>query len=286
MMTTTAQTSMRKRKKDLLSRYISISVTEDDRPEDTLETETPEANKELSEIRYKGRKYRVGKIYHRVYRGETYMYGLLEMYQRPDGSMYAVSAQVLKHSDTFLSSIESPQFVFVRLAGEDELAIDQTFGSEVVELDGIPEMVYEVNRGKRLHFAFYPPPRANKHRIPSTRQATVLDLFSGVGGMNLGFHAAGFKTAMAVENNVFAVQALSEHVNRIFPSGVESFLSASRHESYRSQVGPVHHVHASPPCQGCSAANRCGGCNDIVNNMLSLRFLEAVKIYKPMTATY
>jgi DNA (cytosine-5)-methyltransferase 1 len=265
---------------------VSTDVTEDDRPEDTLEAEAPEADAEISEIKYKGRKYQAGKTYYRVYRGERYMYGLLEMYQRPDGSLYAVWAQVLKHSDTFLASIEFPMHDYVRLAGVEKVTIDQTFGKEVVELDGIPEMVYEVNRSKRLHFAFYPPRNDIKQGFHSTSQATVLDLFAGAGGMNLGFHAAGFKTSMAVEKNSFAVQTLSEHVNRIFPGDVESFLSASRHESYRSQIGRVHHIHASPPCQGFSAASRNGGCNDIANNNLSLLILEGVEIYKPVTASY
>ena len=51
-------------------------------------------------------------------------------------------------------------------------------------------------------------------------------------------------------------------------------------------IGPVHHLHASPPCQGFSSANRHGGQNDAANNDLSLQFLEGVKLFKPATATY
>jgi len=251
--------------------------------EENLDAEPVEPDEEITILRCNGRTYEAGKTY---FRGTTYMYGILKLCRRPDGKEYAECAQVLKLSDTFLSSVESQRHEYVRLAGVEKMGLDSWFGEEVDKVEGIPELVYEVNRGKRLHFAFYPLTKTNGERKRLSSEATVLDLFSGAGGMNLGFHAAGFETAMAVEKNPFAVQTLSAHVNRIFPGDIGSFLSASHNKSYRSQIGPVHHVHGSPPCQGFSAANRTGGRNDIANNDLSLQFLEVVKVYKPETATY
>jgi DNA (cytosine-5)-methyltransferase 1 len=50
--------------------------------------------------------------------------------------------------------------------------------------------------------------------------------------------------------------------------------------------GEVDHIHASPPCQGISRANRFGGANDEENNNLSFEFINAVRHFEPKTATY
>jgi len=49
--------------------------------------------------------------------------------------------------------------------------------------------------------------------------------------------------------------------------------------------GDGDHIHASPPCQGFSDANRTGGKNDDKNNELSFQFLKAVKFFRPATAS-
>jgi DNA (cytosine-5)-methyltransferase 1 len=45
-------------------------------------------------------------------------------------------------------------------------------------------------------------------------------------------------------------------------------------------------VHASPPCQGFSRANRFGGVADAENKKLSYTFVRALKLFKPTTATF
>lgn len=254
--------------------------------EDKTSDENIEADEEVEIVRCNGRTYEAGKTYFRANHGATYMYAVLKLYRRPAGEKYAECAQVLRIDETFLSSVQSELYEHVRLSGVVKFWLDDRFGDEVDEIEGIPQIVYEVKRGERLHFSFYPLATIDLPRIGTSSKPTVLDMFAGAGGMHLGFHAAGFETAMAVEKNPFAVQTLSANVNRIFPGDVVAFLSDCQSEAYRAMIGPVHHLHASPPCQGFSSANRHGGQNDVTNNNLSLQFLEGVKLFQPATATY
>lgn len=264
----------------------SCDEADDINADDEAGVEVVEQEEEVEAKRANGRLYEIHKTYFRTCNGATYMYAILKLDRRPNGRVYAECAQVLKLAGTFLSSVESQLYECVRLAGLNKFPLDQRFGEQVGEIEGIPRMIYEINRGKRLHFAFYPPSPDNVTTVRLSSKATALDLFAGAGAMHLGFHAAGFETAMAVEKNPFAAQALSSHVNRIFPGDVVDFLTACKSKSYRDQIGPIHHLHASPPCQGFSGANRTGGRNDHANRELSLQFLEGAKLFKPVTATY
>ena len=40
------------------------------------------------------------------------------------------------------------------------------------------------------------------------KQLRVLDLFAGAGGISLGFHWAGFQTAVAIDHSAFSVETL------------------------------------------------------------------------------
>ena len=186
--------------------------------EDEMSGEDTEADEETECVRFNGRTYESGRTYFRtIHGGDTYMFAVLKLYRRPDGEKYAECVQVHRLAETFLSTVESGQHEHVRLSGVNRFRLDDRFGDEVDEIDGIPEMVYEVKRGKRLHLAFYPPVTNDLPRIRTSSKPTVLDLFAGAGGMHLGFHAAGFETAMAVEKNPFAVQTLSATCQPHFP---------------------------------------------------------------------
>jgi len=63
-----------------------------------------------------------------------------------------------------------------------EIGLDQRFGEKVDEVNGIPELVYEGNLGRRLHFAFNPSVLNEVPRIRTSSKATILDLFAGAGG--------------------------------------------------------------------------------------------------------
>lgn len=122
----------------------------------------------------------------------------------------------------------------------------------------------------------YARPREGKPR--------VLDLFSGSGGMHLGYKREGFETAAAVELNEKAVKTF-RHNNKgckgvIYNGDVNDFFEDYKNnvDGMQEMVGRVDVVHASSPCQGFSGANVFGGKNDKRNNDLSLTFVEALKI--------
>jgi len=74
-------------------------------------------HEELAAISCNGRTYEANKTYYRTCHDATYMYGILNLYRRPDEKEYAQCAQVLKLSDTFLSSVESQHHGYARFAG-------------------------------------------------------------------------------------------------------------------------------------------------------------------------
>jgi 16S rRNA G966 N2-methylase RsmD len=131
----------------------------------------------------------------------------------------------------------------------------------------------------RIHHA---PPR------PYRRNPTVLEIFAGVGGMSLGFKAARAKVNWLVEKDGLAASSLG----RIHPAAtvcqedVNQFAEKTREKCEGYPIrGEIHHIHASPPCQGFSIANQSGGRNDEKNNDLSLVVLDLVRTLRPNTVT-
>ena len=124
---------------------------------------------------------------------------------------------------------------------------------------------------------------------PGKTKPRVLDLYAGAGGMSLGFQNAGMETMWAVDQNKDALDTLALNFSNkeVFRETVEDFIkSAKEGDPAYPEKDDVQHIHASPPCQGFSGKNRVGGTNAKKNNDETLRFLEAVKYYEPLTATY
>ena len=103
--------------------------------------------------------------------------------------------------------------------------------------------VYNTRRGSFL-------PRSKMGSKPE-----VLELFAGAGGMSTAFSNAGFNVRWMVECDPQASATLKlNHQNcssRVFEESVEKFLkkSKAKHPGY-PRPEEVHHIHASPPCQG------------------------------------
>jgi DNA (cytosine-5)-methyltransferase 1 len=117
----------------------------------------------------------------------------------------------------------------------------------------------------------------------------LLDLFAGCGGMSQGFDRVGYTTVKVVENNPIAIETYSTNMlnHPIYPGDVTEFLRrCESNDDYRKLHGRIDHLHASPPCQGYSGANRLGGTNDQANINLTSSFLDAVRIFRPVTATF
>lgn len=102
------------------------------------------------------------------------------------------------------------------------------------------------------------PNEAAAGRPTNTGEApprTVVSLFSGAGGMDYGFQAAGFSTALAVEMNAQCCKTL--RANGVGPVLEKSIFDVARDELLelaQVDVGTVDLVIGGPPCQPFSRA--------------------------------
>eukprot|EP00797_Seminavis_robusta_P020738 Sro319_g116290.1 methyltransferase 1 (298) ;mRNA; r:44201-45094 len=106
--------------------------------------------------------------------------------------------------------------------------------------------------------------------------------------MAQGFKVCNFTSGLVVEKDELAADSYeANHSSRVACRDVKEVLAeCKRSQRLREQIGSVHHIHASPPCQGFSGANVFGGKNDKANNDLSYTFVDAIEIFRPVTATF
>ena len=109
----------------------------------------------------------------------------------------------------------------------------------------------------------------------------VLDLFSGAGGMSLGFLQTGkYKIPVAVEKDPNARATYKEfHKNTIL---LEDILDINDYEEFQRAYGKFDIVVGGPPCQGFSNANRQK--NHIIsqNNSLVKKYVEVIENLQPL----
>lgn len=108
----------------------------------------------------------------------------------------------------------------------------------------------------------------------------IVSLFSGAGGLDLGFFNAGFPLAFAVDNSPAAVEthrhnfprtsAVSADLIDLGPEGVV------RHLDGILKPGQAIGVIGGPPCQGFSRANNASVATD-PRNQLPMLYLDIVK---------
>ena len=128
------------------------------------------------------------------------------------------------------------------------------------------------------------------HRLDWVKTPTIgnrkaiLDLFSGAGGLGLGFEMAGFTTAIAIDNDAQAVQAhkanfphcdvISGDLHKIAknPKSKLDPLLKKRDHSLAGIIG-------GPPCQGFSYIGERVVTDE--RNMLTSRFLDIVMALQP-----
>lgn len=96
------------------------------------------------------------------------------------------------------------------------------------------------------------------------RDYQVISLFTGAGGLDIGFEAAGFKTAVAVEMDAACCETL--HANRpamkVINKSIVDTSSQEILETAGLKVGEAALVIGGPPCQSFSLAGLRKGLDD------------------------
>lgn len=96
---------------------------------------------------------------------------------------------------------------------------------------------------------------------------TVIDLFSGCGGLALGMERAGFRTIAAIDSDPMAIKTIEENLPEIpviAQKNLRTFKPEHLDRLLRSSLNadvPVDVVIGGPPCQGFSTARQVDGAN-------------------------
>ena len=117
-----------------------------------------------------------------------------------------------------------------------------------------------------------PPKLAFNGRYP------IIDLFSGCGGMSLGFEMAGFKPVLAVEKDAWAAETYAS--NRTNVNIVTRDIREIASPCKQFPVGDVFGVVGGPPCQGFSVSG--GRDPKDPRNSLFMDFMRFVRDFRPL----
>lgn len=111
------------------------------------------------------------------------------------------------------------------------------------------------------------------------KKPTVISLFTGAGGLDLGFHAAGCRTAVAVEMDRHCCETLRTNKDRgysweVIEAPVETVTTQTILDAARLKVGEADVLIGGPPCQpfsksGYWARGDSGRLNDPRANTLA-----------------
>ena len=110
-----------------------------------------------------------------------------------------------------------------------------------------------------------------------TNKMSVISLFSGAGGLDVGFEQAGFHTVFANEFDHDAAEAW--RINRPETSHVMVEGDINDHLKDLTAFHNIDAVIGGPPCQGFSVAGKMDP-ND-ARSQLVWRFMDAVEIVRP-----
>lgn len=109
----------------------------------------------------------------------------------------------------------------------------------------------------------------------------LLSLFSGAGGLDLGFHQAGFQTALALDIDKSAIESFNKNIEP--EVGIVADLCAIKAQGVlellktRIPVGSSIGIIGGPPCQGFSVANPKSLVDD-PRNQLPFVYLSIVSL--------
>jgi DNA (cytosine-5)-methyltransferase 1 len=106
----------------------------------------------------------------------------------------------------------------------------------------------------------------------------LISLFSGAGGMDIGFHKAGFKTAVAVEQDPSCCDTLRLNMPNtpILEGDIRSMTTSTILSAAKAKPLEIDLVIGGPPCQSFSLAGKRMGMDD-PRGLLVLEFLRVVR---------
>lgn len=107
----------------------------------------------------------------------------------------------------------------------------------------------------------------------------VIDLFSGVGGLSLGFEQKGFEVVLANEYDESIAKAYKEN-HKFTKMVVGDITSLDLQKIFGSYKGKVEVVIGGPPCQGFSQKGQRKTIHD-ERNFLFEYFVKVVNLVKP-----
>jgi DNA (cytosine-5)-methyltransferase 1 len=105
----------------------------------------------------------------------------------------------------------------------------------------------------------------------------ILDLFSGAGGLSLGFEMKNFETIFAIDNSIDAIETFN--FNRSQKTGLNIDITNITDEEIHGKFNHIKGIIGGPPCQGFSLAG--DRIIDDERNQLYRDFFRFVKILKP-----
>lgn len=111
----------------------------------------------------------------------------------------------------------------------------------------------------------------------------IISLFSGAGGMDIGFHAAGFKTAVAIEQDSSCCATLRKNMPEVPVIEGDIAVLKTLDILTAADLQPLEAalVVGGPPCQSFSLAGKRMGLDD-PRGRLVLEFLRVVREALPV----
>jgi DNA (cytosine-5)-methyltransferase 1 len=118
----------------------------------------------------------------------------------------------------------------------------------------------------------------------ATYKPTAISFFAGAGGMDAGFHLAGFNVKLAIEIDPSCCDTLRHNMKgtRVINEDINRLSSEQICELSGLAVGETDCIFGGPPCQSFSLAGRREGLND-ERGLLVFRFIELVRELRPKT---